>query len=131
MNWFSVKIIALVIAVGVPSGSLYWYYFEDTLMLTEIIKEPENPRATIFLNLMDFDTGLTRYDIRNLASKSRHWEARIKEVEAIRDPQRRAFEQEKLMAEMMQDPSFKKIAKKVFAFGLDSALVIVQALTGI
>ena len=69
-NWFSVKIIVLVIAAGVPTGSFYWYYFLDMLMLTEIVKQPENHRAAIFLNLADFDAGLTHYAIFNLASKS-------------------------------------------------------------
>lgn len=129
-NWLGIKIVALVMAAGVPAGSFYWYYFEDTLMLTEIVKQPDTPKMSIILNLVDFDTGLTRYDLHNLAEKAPYWENRMREVNSIRDPQRRAYEEDRLMAEMMQDPSFKKIAKKLLGFGLNSALAILQAVTG-
>lgn len=106
-----------------------WYFFIDTLTFSELIGKDISPKASIFINLFDFDTGLTRYDIYRLKSKSVYWERRMQEVASITDPKRREIEQEKLVAEMMQDPSMKKIVKKVFGLGVDSALTILKAVT--
>lgn len=126
-NIYRNKGLVITIAVGVIVGLLYWYFFVDTLSLTEVTGQPENPVATIFVNLIDFDTGLTRYDIYNLASKSDYWEMRINQVNSIRNIQQREIENQKLLAEMMQDPSLKKIAKKLLGLGTDSAIAILKA----
>ncbi|MBC8427232.1 MAG: hypothetical protein H8E00_01090 [Deltaproteobacteria bacterium] len=119
----------LIIFIGVVLifGMLFWYFFIDTLSLTEVTGQPKNPIATIFVNLIDFDTGLTRYDIYNLASKSEYWERRIRQVNLIRNPQQREIENQKLLAEMIQDPSIKKIAKKLLGFSTGSAIAILRA----
>lgn len=121
------KGLIIFIAIVLIVGSIYWYFFVDTLSLTEITGQPKNTIATIFVNLMDFDTGLTRYDIYNLASKSDYWEMRIREVNSIRDPQQKEIENHKLLAEMMQDPSIKKIAKKLLGLSIESVIAILKA----
>jgi hypothetical protein len=60
---FRRKGLIVFIAVGFIVGILYWFFFVDTLFLTEVTGHSKNPFATIFLNLIDFDTGITRYDI--------------------------------------------------------------------
>jgi hypothetical protein len=99
-------------------------------MISDLIGNTNNPVSNILINLFDFDTGLTRYDIHHLSQKSEYWEKRMKEVLAIQDPQQREVENQKLVAEMMQDPAMKKIVKKLFAFGTKSALSILEAIKG-
>ncbi|MBU1152563.1 hypothetical protein KKB84_01105 [bacterium] len=107
----------------------YWYYFIDTLKLTEITGTPDNAVAGFFVNLINFDTGLTRYDIHNLSRKSEYWQKRINDVMSIQSPEKRNIENQKLLAEMMEDPSIKKIAKKFMSFGTEAVLSILQAST--
>jgi len=104
-----------------------WFYFVKTLSLTDITGMPSNPVAGLFASFVDFDTGLTRYDIHNLSNKNDYWQRRIREVMAIQNPQQRNIENEKLLAEMLEDPSIKKIAKKIMGFGTDAILSILQA----
>jgi hypothetical protein len=118
----------LFIGVSLLTAFLYWYFFVDTLRLTQIAGKPENPYASIFVNIIDFNTGLTRYDIYNLSRKNDYWQRRVREVTAIQDPDKRNLENAKLLAEMMEDPSIKKIAGKLFGFGADTALSILQAI---
>jgi len=118
-------IISIVLALSLIFS--YWYYFVDTLKLTQITGKPQNALASIFVNFIDFDTGLTRYDIHNLSRKNEYWQKRIREVMAIQNPQQRNIENEKLLAEMMDDPSIKKIAKKLMGFSIDAVLAILQA----
>ena len=126
-NTFRNKGLIAFIAVGFIVGVLYWYFFLDTLSLTEVTGQPKNPLATIIVNLIDFDTGLTRYDIYNLASKSDYWEMRMRQVDSIKNYQQREIENQKLLAEMMQYPSIKKIAKKLLGFSTDSTIAILKA----
>jgi hypothetical protein len=106
----------------------YYYFFVDTLKLSQIAGKPNSPLASIFVNLIDFDTGLTRYDIYNLSRKRDYWQRRIQDVMAIQNYEQRNIENEKLLAEMMEDPSIKKIAKKLIGFGGDVALSILGAI---
>jgi hypothetical protein len=118
----------LVAVSAVLLGSIfYWFYFIDTLKLSQITGKPANPIASIFINVIDFDTGLTRYDIANLSGKSEYWKRRIQEVNAIQDPERKNIANTKLLAEMMDDPSMKKIMKKLAGFGMDAVSSILQA----
>ena len=109
---------------------LFYYIFIDTLTISQVVGPTNDPRADIFINLFDFDSGLTRWDLYNLASKSDYWNARMQQVRSIQDPRLRELENEKLMAEMMRDPSMKKIARKLLGFGGKSAFAILQATQG-
>ncbi|KKK48091.1 hypothetical protein LCGC14_3148620 [marine sediment metagenome] len=118
-------IIALTIVICFL-GFAFNYYFIDTLKISEIIEKNNNPIAEIVFNIVDFNTGLTRYDIYNLSKNSNYWEKRLREVMAIQDSNKRNLESEKLFAEMMQDPSIKKIANKLMNLGKDSLLAILN-----
>ena len=82
------------------------------------------------MNLLDFDTGLTRYDVYCLQKKTKVWEQRKKYIYSIQDPNLQKRENDKLLAEMMQDPGFKKIAQKVFGFGAKGAFETAKILSG-
>lgn len=77
-------------------------------MLSEIVGHSEDPMINIFVNLVDFDTGLTRNDIKELKSNKEQWINRINEVETIYDPDLRGEASAKLLSEMMEDPILKK-----------------------
>jgi hypothetical protein len=122
-------IITIVISLTLLSSAGFGYqrYFEETLMLSEIVGETKDPKLEILVNLFDFDTGLTRYDIYNLSKKSEYWEMRMRQVLSVQDPQRREMENEKLLAEMMRDPTMKRIVRQLLAFGWDMALTVLGA----
>ena len=123
MNNKTIIFICILLVIGIG----FYYFFIDTLSISQIVGKSGNPKTTIFINLFDFDTGLTRYDIYNLGKKSDYWNKRMKEVYSIQDPTLRNIENEKLMAEMMQDPALKKITRKLFGFGGKTSLAIMQA----
>jgi hypothetical protein len=110
------------------SGYSYYYYFVETLTLSDIMGKTNVPMVDIFVNLLDFDTGLTRNDIHNLSQKSGYWNMRMSQVESIQDPRLRQAEQEKLVAELLQDPALKKIVRKTLGFGTKSAFSILQTI---
>jgi hypothetical protein len=116
-------IIALVIVVITGGGLvLYNYYFVRTLMLSEVIGKTDNPQIEILVNLFDFNTGLTRYDVNRIEGRSFYWEKQIKRINAIQDPKKRELESQKLVAEMMKDPVIKKIVQRVFGLGLGNLI---------
>ncbi len=119
-------VIGLIILIIAVSAS-YYYFFVDTLKVSEIVGQTNDPAMDIFVNLFDFDTGLTRWDLYNLARKSDYWDRRINEVESIPDPYLRDRERQKLVAEMMRDPAFKKINRKLFGFGGKAAYLFLKA----
>jgi len=113
----------------IVSVCAFYYFFIDTLTISEIAGKQTSAKATIFLNFFDFDTGLTRYDIYRLVQKSEYWNARMKQVYSIQDANRQNIEHEKLLAEMMEDPAFKKIARKLFGLGGKASLTIMQIIS--
>jgi len=119
-------IISIVIAIF---G--YYFYFIDTLTLSEVTGRSSNPIDNIVINLVDFDTGLTRYDIHNLTKKAPYWDSRIQHVNSIKDPKKQQEEFIILMDEMLKDASMKKIIKKVAGFGSKTTLTILKAAMGI
>lgn len=112
-------VIALVIIVIIGGGLVFYnYYFVRTLMLSEVIGKTDNPQITMLINLFDFNTGLTRYDVNRMEGKANHWEKRIRKINSIQDTAKRELEAQKLIAEMMKDPTIKKIVRKVLGLGL-------------
>jgi hypothetical protein len=105
-----------------------WKYFFDTLSFSELVGRQQDPRISIMVNLFDFDTALTRYDVARLKKRSRYWERRANEVNAIRDPTQRQIENEKLLAEMLEDASIKKIANKTLGISKDAFFEIIKAI---
>ncbi len=105
-----------------------WYFFVDTVSFRDLVGRPQGSFETIFVNLVDFDTGLTRYDIYRLKERAPYWNRRINEVDSIRDPRKRNEEQTRLVADMTEDPVLRKISKRVFGRGADLALSLLRAI---
>ena len=127
----NIKIIFIVLTAGGLSIGGYYYYehnYVDTLLLSEIVGHSENPVVNILVNLGDFDTGLTRYDIRQIESNKDYWINRIKEVEAIQDPDLKAQANTQLLSDMMEDPTMKKVYKNIISKGLGFTLDFMTAL---
>lgn len=118
----------ILIGVCFIVAFFYWYFFIDTLRFSQIAGNTKNPYASIFINIIDFNTGLTRYDIYNLSRKNEYWQRRISEINEIHDIEKRNLENAKLLAEMMNDPSINKIVKKFTGFGTEATFSILQAI---
>ncbi len=124
MKLLFLLVVLSAIAVG------YYYFFVDTLRFSELTDGSEGAMATVFINLLDFDTDLTRWDVYRLKKQTIAWRKQEQAIYRIQDPRQRRLAHEKLMAEMMSDPSFKKIARRVFRLGGKGTKGILDVITG-
>lgn len=76
---------------GASLGSYlgYQHYYVETLKLSEIVGKTDNNLMNIAVNFLDFNTSLTRNDIKRLKNKKDYWIGRMKEVENM--PKRISF----------------------------------------
>jgi len=119
-----IKLVLILFLVGGTLGGSYYYYHQnyvETLTLNEIVGHTDNPLVNIAINLADFDTGLTRHDIKQLSENKGYWLQRINEVEAISDPNTKEHASYMLLDEMMEDPVLKKILSGVLNLGINVA----------
>jgi hypothetical protein len=109
-------LIAIFVFCLLCFGGYYFYHHEyvETLMLSEIVTDTEDNWTKIAVGFLDFDTGLTRHDLNQLYSKKDYWLKRINDVDKIIEPNLKAKESEKLLAEMMDDQAIKKVLKGSF-----------------
>ena len=126
MKVFLILFLALVLTLGSYFG--YRHYFLETLTLSEIVGHTDNPIANLALNFMDFDTGLTRHDLRRLKSNKDYWIDRIKEVDSIQDPDRKMQAGTQLLSDMMEDPTLKKICSGIINLGTNVTLGLIQTI---
>ena len=124
---FNLKTLAIGLMFVVIAYA-FWYYCMDTLMFSEIIGNGTGSQMGIFINLIDFDSQLSRYEVYNLQSKARKWEKRLQDIESIRDSATRRREYEKVLREITADPSMKKVIKKVSIFGNDPVVPILEVI---
>ncbi len=122
-----VKIVIFVLFLS-GAGYSYYHYFQETLMLSEIVGQSSNPTANLLVGIFDFDTGLTRYDVYHLSGKSKEWLARMEKINRIPDLNERQRQTERLYAEMLQDNSFKKVAQKLFGLGMNTVKLFLQVI---
>ena len=97
-------------------------------MLSEIVGQQDNAVVNIAINLGDFDTELTRYDIHHIKSSKKYWIKRIQDIMEINDSELKAMESEKLFNEMMQDKSMKKVSKGILSQGFRFTLGFLNAI---
>ncbi len=125
------KIIILIV-VGLLAGAggytYYKYYYQDTLMLSEIIGKSDNPAENMLTGIFDFDTGLTRHDISRIEKRKVYWMGRFQEVQNISDPDRQAEELSKLYNGMDADPSMKKLTRIVFDKSINIGRTVLEAI---
>jgi len=126
-----IKILSLLLLLGAVTGGGYWYYqheYVETLMLSEIVGESDQPFENLLTDVFDFDTGLTRHDIKQIAKRKDYWKQRMDEVVEIADPDRKANEIARLYDEMSEDESMKKLRDKVLEKGGNIIGLILEAL---
>ena len=63
------KITIAFLSVLILAFVSYYYFFLDTLSVSELAGKSADPGVTLFVNVFDFDTGLTRWDVHNLKKK--------------------------------------------------------------
>jgi len=122
------KLIIIILIAGGFSIWGYYYYHHNyvaTLMLSEVVGHTDNPGINIAVSLADFDTGLTRNDIKILEEKKDYWIGRIQEVDAIDDPDQKEQASLKLLSDMMEDPVLKKICSGILNLGTDVSLSLI------
>jgi len=119
-------IIAILIIAAISYG--YYYYFVQTLRLSDIVGPLNNPIASFVVNLVDFDTGLTRYDLHRLSQKAPYWNQRIQQIQAMPPSIEKEKAQQELTNEMMADPSMSKIVRKLASFGFGALETFVKSI---
>lgn len=112
-------VVALILTiVSISSFYYYKYFYVSTLMLSEVVGKTNNSGINVAVNFFDFDTGLTRHDIRQLKKNKDYWIRRIKEVDAIQNSDQKRQASLQLLSDMMDDPTLKKLAKIITSVGL-------------
>ncbi len=124
------SLFILLLLLALAAGG-YWYYhreYVETLMLSEIVGKSEQPLENFLTDVFDFDTGLTRHDVKQIRKRKDYWKQRMDEVSEIVDPQKRADELARLYNEMSEDESMKKLRDKIKEKGGDIAGIVLDAL---
>lgn len=123
-------IIIILLAGGLSVGGYFYYQYNyvKTLMLSEIVGQTDNDIVNILVNLGDFDTGLTRHDLNKLKSQKDYWINRMNEVNAISDPELQEQANLKLIADMMEDPTMKKVCKIITVKGFGFAVNMLETI---
>jgi len=125
----NIKIIIIALTVcGFSFGGYYFYnhYYIETLMLSEIVGHTDNPIVNILVNAGDFDTGITRHDIKKLKDNKDYWLERIQEVNSIENPDLKQQASIKLLSDMMENPTLKKMLSGVLKFGTSSVFGLLE-----
>lgn len=124
MKYFLIILISIVCL----SGGVYLYHHEyrQTLMLSEIIGDTDEPLVDIAVTAFDFDTGLTRHDIKEIIKSKDYWLERIQKVESINDQELYNAEMQLLLSDMMKDPHYKKLADIIISFGFEVSAEILN-----
>ncbi len=105
--------ILAILLLLVLAGFAYYHYCIDTLALSELVNKPTHPAAALMVTLLDFDTGITRWEVIRLKSKIKRWQQEEARISLIHDQERRTAELERLTADMLRDSTVNKIVKKV------------------
>ena len=120
--------IKLLLISCLSGGGLFYYLhnYVETLMLSEIVGHTDNVGINIAVSLVDFNTGLTRHDIKQLQKNKDYWISRIKEVEAIEDTNLKGQASTQLLSEMMEDPVLKKICTGILKLGTNASFGLIE-----
>lgn len=123
--------LILLLISGTSLGTYFGYrhYYIETLKLSEIVGHTDDSLTNIAINFLDFDTGLTRNDITRLKNQKDFWIGRMKEVENIQDPDLKIQANTKLLSDMMEDPTMKKVCKIITSKGFGFAINIIERIS--
>jgi len=122
--------LILLLISGTSLGSYFGYrhYYVETLKLSEIVGHTDDSLTNLAVSLMDFDTGLTRNDLNKIKSSKEYWIKRLQDVEIIHTPELKAQEYEKILKDLMDDPTMSKIVKGTFAKTSEFLVMILNKL---
>jgi len=95
-------------------------------MLSEIVGKTENASLNLAVNFFDFDTGLTRHDIKHLGNNKDYWISRINELDTIHNNEQKQQASIQLLSDMMEDPVLNKICSGFLKLGSDISLEIIE-----
>ncbi len=113
-----IGIVIILIAFGI------WYYFIDTLTMSQIVGDDVSQNINMLVNAFDFDTEISRYNFNKLKLKVGKWDKRLQKIDRINDPVSRDTEREKVIGEIVSDPTVKKLMKHIPGFGKDAVMTI-------
>jgi hypothetical protein len=124
------KFFFILLLSATIAGSYYYYHYEyvETLRLSEIIDKTDNPMVNLAVNILDFDTGLTRHDIKHLKNNKEYWIGRINQLDAIQGDNQKQEAVIQLLADFFDDPVVKKLKPNLTAFGANSSLEIIKTI---
>lgn len=117
-------IIIVFLVVGLSGGGLFFYKYNyvETLLLYDIIGKTDNSFINFGVSLFDFDTGLTRHDIKQLIDHKDYWIGRINEVDAIQNSDQKQQATFQTLADFLDEPVMKKLKSKLKALSPDGTL---------
>ena len=115
-----IGIVIILVAFGI------WYYFIDTLTMSQIVGNDVSPNVDMLVNAFDFDTEISRYNFNKLKLKVGKWDKRLQKIDRINDPASRDTEREKVIGEIVSDPTVKKLMKHIPGFGKDAVMTIFE-----
>lgn len=123
-------IISLFAGLLIMGGGSYYYHYQymETLRLSEVIGNTGNPLEDMLTGIFDFDTGLTRHDLKQIEKRKDYWMKRFGELDRISDPDQQAEAWARLYNEMGEDKSMKKLRDKVFEKSGDIGRLVLEAL---
>ena len=113
-----IGIVIILIVFGI------WSYFIDTLTISQIIGDDVSQNANILVNMFDFDTEISRYNFNKLKFKVTKWDKRLQEIDRINDPASKDTEREKVIGEIVSEPTVKKLMKHIPGFGKDTVMTL-------
>ena len=119
-NKILIGIVIILIAFGI------WYYFIDTLTFSQIIGDDVSQNVGMLVNMLDFDTEISRYNFNKLKFKVAKWDKRLQEIDRINDPTSRNKEREKVIQEIMSDPAVKKLMKHLSGIDKDTVTTLID-----
>ena len=121
--------LAIIVILVVAAGAYgYYYYFVQTLRLSDIVGPLNSPAVSFLAKLVDFDTGLTRYDLHRLSEKAPYWNQQIQRIEAMPPGIEKEKAQQELINEMMTDPAMSKVVTKIASFGFGALQSLVKSI---
>ncbi len=123
-------IISFFVGLLLAGGIFYYYHynFVETLRLSEIIGNTGNPIEDMLTDVFDFDTGLTRHDLKQIEKRKDYWMKRVGELDQISDPDQQAEAWARLYNEMGEDKSMRKLRDKVFEKSSKLGMMVLDAL---
>lgn len=117
--------MAVLVALAGLGG---WFYFGQTLRITQIVGKQDAPILHFALTMLDFDTGLSRYDVFMLREKGQKWKNRIQAIERMPAGSARDVASSQLIKEIFEEPKVLNLTQKGNAFDGELLVKILQAL---